>query len=347
MGNRPKNEDGIVAIIVATIIMVILSLLTLGFARLMQNEQRQALDRSLSTQAFYAAESAINEAVSKIQDGTFTANKDRCAQGSTPFTGLVDSSIGSEYTCLLIDQAPASLEYNQSSISTTASKIIPLKAEGGTAINRIAINWDDSAITNPVYSCPSTPVSLPRLDLWPANSPGMLRVDIIPADTLNRQALINDTVSLYLYPAPAAPVSNPCAVASIDYNNHNDSNEKGQLIPVNCQTGYQPRDCDLFIDGLNARQYFIRVRAIYKPSNMSIRIYNNTSPTTPLKIVGVQVKVDATGKASDVLRRIQAHVPAYKSYPVPDFVIQTTDSICKQVSIAPAPTNTVNNSCGL
>jgi hypothetical protein len=58
-----RREGGFVSIIVCMIIMTILSLITIGFAQIMAREQRQALDRQLSSQAFYAAESGVNDAL--------------------------------------------------------------------------------------------------------------------------------------------------------------------------------------------------------------------------------------------------------------------------------------------
>ena len=56
-----KNQDGIVSLIVSITIMIIISLVVISFARLMRTEQEQALDRQLSSQAFYAAETAVND----------------------------------------------------------------------------------------------------------------------------------------------------------------------------------------------------------------------------------------------------------------------------------------------
>jgi hypothetical protein len=80
---------------------------------------------------------------------------------------------------------------------------------------------------------------------------------------------------------------------------------------------------------------------------MTVRIYDNTAASNQLSIKGAQVQIDATGKVNDVLRRIQVRVPVTKSYAIPEFVIQTTDSICKQLEVSPAPTNTVDNKCPL
>lgn len=347
MKQQRRNEDGLVAIIVASIIMVILSLITLGFARLMQREQRESLDRSLSTQAFYAAESAVNDAVQKIQAGTFTGEKSDCAAGSTPFTGKIDESRGVGYSCLIIDPSPPSLEY--SSISTTDFKTIPIESETGVPISQVKIAWDDPKLpdndltnrplTTPVFSncTPAELAILPSVSSWSQLSPGILQVDLVPTDPpLSRQSLIDETLHLYLYPCAAG-------VNSINYGDHNDAIEKGKIIPVRCTRDGSPRDCEVSINMNDAeanRQYYVRMRSIYRATGVSIRVFDKDA--AQLALVKSQTLIDATGKVADVLRRVQVRLPDMKSYATPDFVISTTNAICKQVQYT--PTN-VTDSC--
>lgn len=358
MKHPHKNQDGLVAIIVASIIMVILSLITLGFARLMQREQRQALDRSLSTQAFYAAESAINDAVQKIQDKSFTADKTTCAQGATPFTGQIDPARDVNYSCLLIDQSPPSLEYSEVGISDF--KTIPIQAETGEAITSVKVAWDDPKLpdtdtvikpnTTPKFSdcAPASLAVLPTISNWSATSPGLLQVDLIPADPpLSRQGLIDKTLHLFLYPCSAA--SN--GTNEIVYANHTAANAKGQIVPVKCSSNGSPRDCEVAITMTLAEantKYYIRIKSLYTPSGVSVRIFN--AAATQLALSKSQVLVDATGRVGDVLRRVQVRVPSYTEYETPPFVIKTTDSICKQLEITPAVgalPEVVSNSCPL
>ena len=55
-----RNQDGLVSIIIVVILMIVISIIVLSFAKVVRNEQRQTLDRQLSTQAYYAAESGVN-----------------------------------------------------------------------------------------------------------------------------------------------------------------------------------------------------------------------------------------------------------------------------------------------
>jgi Tfp pilus assembly protein PilX len=65
-----QNEQGLVAIVIVSTIIVILSLMTIGFSRIMDRELRQALDRELASQAHYAAESGLNDARRYVAQAT-------------------------------------------------------------------------------------------------------------------------------------------------------------------------------------------------------------------------------------------------------------------------------------
>src|SRR5688572_5036935 len=114
-----KQESGLVSIVVTTIIMLVLTLVVIGFARLSQREQRQALDRQISTQAFYAAETAVNDARDKLKTASAAVLGDEymddCDEFSTAvgLTGqrVIDAAAGVSYSCLMVDPSPTSLEF--------------------------------------------------------------------------------------------------------------------------------------------------------------------------------------------------------------------------------------------
>jgi Tfp pilus assembly protein PilX len=90
--NIRHAEQGLVSIVVTMIFLIVLSLIVVGFAQVARREQRESLDRQLSSQAFYAAESGINIAKSAISDssGTYSSNnavlndKGSCGPDGTP-----------------------------------------------------------------------------------------------------------------------------------------------------------------------------------------------------------------------------------------------------------------------
>jgi len=335
-----KNEEGLVAIIVATIIMIILSLITLGFARLMEREQRQALDRSLSTQAFYAAESGVNDVEKAIRAGTLKTDRDKCdpsvgIAGDNVFTGTIDAGLTSQYSCLLVLQHPPTLEYTNGSINVNSSKIVAVSDAVGDSISQIKFSWTGSDLT--VGTPLDCTIAFPSFGSWPHDT-GMLRVDVVPADPpLTRAGLISGAITLFLYPTAAG-----CGTDTVTYAANSSDNTKGSIVAVNCLNSSPPfadgrkYACEIGITMAAAEQkhlYYLRMRSVYKPSEVSVRLFN--SANTQVSIKDAQVQVDSTGRVADVIRRIQVRIPIKITFPVPDDALETTNSICKLIGVAP------------
>jgi len=336
--------------------MIILSLVTIGFAKLMQREQRQANDRSLSTQAFYSAESGVNDVVNYMKDKTKPplTQKTTCDVSSNPANtspfknGAVNSAIGSTYTCLLINPEPPSLEYTQGAVSTETSTVVPIKSTTGAKIAHVEVYWDDPLLPGtisggagtPVYNCPATPVVFPvnsGSGAWPVGRPGMLRVDLVRTDAgnLTRAKLISNQITLFLYPTACGGTG----TNSIAYSNSIASN--GQVVLVKCSavnSDALPHDCKLSIDfGLAADQsseYSLRVKSIYRKSDMTVRI--KSASGDGLKFKDAQVLIDSTGKATDVVRRIQVRVPINPPGNVPEDPLRAMGPVCKLLQVYPA-----------
>lgn len=329
-----KKEQGFVSIIVASVLMILLSLITIGFSRYMQREQRQALDRQLSTQAFYAAETAVNDVYQAISDGTpIPEEKTLCDTTDWPTVGA-DGTIDAGrpeivYTCLTYDQTPTNLVFTDS-ITTEGSKIFPVQPKvAGDTVQTITLSWNGelgSTTVDPSQdSCVTSPDVLPAS--FAAGSIPMLRLDIIEAPTggFDREQLINRTASMYLYPKTCG-VSAPTNVAFTDHIGP----LKGNIVNINCSGG---SGCETTIDNLGADRYYVRVRSVY--TNAETMTVEATSSGPIFEFKNAQTVVDATGKSNDVLRRIETRISNAPDYRVPEAVIESS-GICKLIEIAPA-----------
>jgi Tfp pilus assembly protein PilX len=83
------NESGFASLVVASVLIVVLSLMTVGFAQLMRSNQTSALNKQLSDQAYYAAESGINDAAQAYNAG-YSLSKTAC--GANTDTSISDST---------------------------------------------------------------------------------------------------------------------------------------------------------------------------------------------------------------------------------------------------------------
>ena len=204
--NINKNESGLASIVIAVLIIIILSTLVLGFLQIIRREGRKSLDRQLSSQAFYAAESGVNDAAKAISQQNYTGNKITCApltSGPPAITGpdsnVLSNTNNVKYTCLLIDQKPGSLAYK--GIKTDRSTSFPIVSSDGQPITAITFKWRDTTVPSAAYRLPTDNKFTPKSS-W--NSVGILRVDIVPTGVLSHGSLVSAGRTYYLYPNGAS-----------------------------------------------------------------------------------------------------------------------------------------------
>jgi hypothetical protein len=354
---RQSNQEGFVAIIVASILMVIMTLITIGFTQIMQREQRQALDRQLSTQAYYAAETAVNDFYVALQaayaDPTTYSFPEKqkfdCSTADFPAIdgGKLDGEEGDiSYTCLQYDLDPETIELNNGSIETDQSKVVPIRlsdSSGGNNIQQITLGWehqDGSFNLGDETSCgvdqnnfPSTrPESVPimRIDLLRLPRSGS-------GQPINQQDIIEETPNLYLSPKSG------CGTNETNFSEHDEPDEKGKIVQVNCAPNDEGRDCELQINidlpaGRMTDQYVMRLRSIYANANATISA-QDTLTGDRTELTDAQVLVDATGKANDIVRRIQVRLQAIErqetEYSIPEPVFQAMEGFCKVLTVTP------------
>ena len=360
---RENREQGFAALVVAITLVIVLSLLTVGFAQLMRNEQNQVTNRQLSNQAYYAAESGVNDAAKALQLG-YTKHKTSCGpETSAEVTPLYDTTaswpylsdqnVGStdtQWTCLLIDPAPTSLEYKQ--VDTVTPNIFTASGADGTPVKRLTFYWQDSAPGVTSFRG-STDTSFPPAGGWGA-APGVLRIAITPltntaAVPLNRANLIADTYTAFLYPSGDGTSGHS---GTGTYTT--DPTKQGDIISGHCNTlnttATNPRYCSVTIDFSADTTHFgggtpilFDLRSIYTPTDVKITQDDGT-PGDLIRFSGAQAEVDSTGRAQDVLKRIQVRIPLRDTYYSPAFSLGSLDGICKQLVL---PFEQTANGCPL
>ncbi|HSX00197.1 MAG TPA: pilus assembly PilX N-terminal domain-containing protein [Patescibacteria group bacterium] len=322
------KEQGMVSIMVTMILMIVLSLIVIGFAQISRRNQRQQLDRQLSTQAFYAAESGINDAYKVINDrlvaGQSIPNKLGCPNTGVyaGFDNTLDTNANVEYSCLLIDATPASVQYGDiGSVST----VVPIKSADGNAISTLNIHWQAKDVATPITNCPTSSNGVFSTNAnWQCGY-GVLRVDLVPVtgNALTSETLRQTTMSNFIVPMRANGAAGPIAFKA----NATNANNRFGLACTNT-------DCGLTITGMNANYYYMRVTSIYK--NVSLQMSGTTSAGNPLKFEGAQALIDSTGKAQDVLRRVQVRVPLMgdSKNALSDYAVQSISGLCKRFAVA-------------
>jgi hypothetical protein len=330
-----RSEQGMVSIVTTMVLMVVISLIALGFAQISRRNQRESLDRQLSTQAFYAAETGINDARKVISDavaaGTPISDKTTCdGTGVAGFyAGLnpdIDTSLGVKYSCLLVDSAPTSLSYTDIGMAAT---VIPMISASGTPLDQVELHWQSKETGgSPTSGCPTVVANVfTPAPAWTCGY-GVLRVDIVPTDgsSMTIDSLQRDTMTFFAVPFSSGGVNTVNYPTTVPASSTNTNNRIG----IQCDN----TECSLTIGNLSASSYHLRVSSIYKDVALG-KVVARDGTGAQLRISGAQAVIDSTGRAQDVLRRIQVHVPLRSTSrnDLTDYAIETTGAICKRYSI--------------
>jgi type II secretory pathway pseudopilin PulG len=332
MKNTSRDEKGFASIVIALILIIVLSLLTVGFAQLARREQQNALDKQLATQAYYAAESGINDAYKDVQSGLITdqppsptpnINTDKCigaplTNGShndiTPGSGV---SSGVAYSCVLVNMQPPTQVFN--GVSPNADQHETFSTNG--SLSSLTVYWgsaDNKTTSRPALG-PLTPSGS-----W--NSPAVLQLSITPLGAVDRGSLISNAFTVDLYPSNGG--------GAVNYDPAN----QGQIIGGHC-TGSGTYPCSVTIGNLSGgpnESYLVHIINYYDVSNISLGNLRDTS-NTQLDFQDGQIVIDSTGTARSTLKRLQVYLPLTETAPLPPYSLEG-QNLCKRFSTEPTLT---------
>lgn len=356
-----RGQDGLASIVVVTILTVIITLISLGFARLMDRAVVNSENRQASNVATYAAQSAINDVATYIKTNT-TAYSSNCVGNSSligsssspgPFyndANLSNTSNRSiQYSCLLLNQTPNDLVYQQ--LPSNSSRLVKMTTSAWPgSLDKIMFSWQPS--NSQITGYPSSTPTLSDETTW--NSPAnnyipMLRATLYPipsGDSISGVQANSKTV--FLYPQPASGT-----VPAISYTGLAD----GSLVPVPCTTtvaaasfnGTADYTCNVIINNLSlAAQpsavdfFYVRLMPIYNSADVKIKA--NDMWGQSVNFVHVQAVVDVTARSDSVAKRLQARVgigsvgtgaPDDNLSPTdnlaPEYTVRSANAICKRL----------------
>lgn len=341
MSNKHRlkhNQDGFASIVIALVLILVLSLLTVGFAQLARREQQTALDKQLAGQAYYAAESGINDAVLGIQgntkagipptitSGTPNVNTNNCLNAPFITNGAssLSNTYGVSYSCVLVNLQPPSIQYDN--VGPGSDRYLSFTTTSTGATSDFTVQWVSTDGQTNYPNDPST--GFQPAGSW--NHGPVLQVSITPLTNTSRQALTTNTMTAVLYPAQhgtnAASYSSytlsPYAASSVVSN-------EGKVISGRCSTATAGYQCQATISGVpgGTGPFLIHLYNMpYDTANVNI---NGQSAGVPIKFIDGQAIVDSTGKDKNVSKRLLVHIPINPDYPVPNFSVEG-QSVCKR-----------------
>ena len=336
---------------VTMLLMIVISLIVLGFAQISRSEQRQSLDRQLSTQAFFAAESGVNDArqivMGELASGQGVPEKDQCSPTTeyptTKANPTIDAANNVTYPCLLVTTHLKTLIANVP-LADGISPSVKLPLEPATSsINTLHINWAPSSTpsTTDFNKCSTSIPSGPTASsgyFVPTSSwkcpIGVMRLEIVATDSLSGSALANSQKVMFLY-----PVRSSAGAVNQSYAASN-----GAVIRANCAN--VTSGCNVNLTGLNGgSKYMVKISAVYASGKVTMTATNGAGNS--LEFANAQVQIDATGRAQDVLRRIQVRLPLQDSSATPDYAVESGTPICKRFQYSPyVPVENANDIVG-
>lgn len=308
---RKLDEQGFASIVIALILIIVLALFTIGFAQLARREQKSALDKQLATQAYYAAESGVNDMQKKLPELELSGNPagpDNCQPGG-PVTIGPDVN-GVQYTCVLVNLKPPNLLFDNIQPETMRYIVSSTTATPSS----ITVSWG-SADNHTSFPGNAGGGFTPLKDWNDANRPAVLQFSVTPLNDLGRENMMANTRNYYLYPTSTGNGSNDIIVAA------------------NCNISRGKYPCQATISGIpgGTGPYLFRIIGHYDPSHVSIS--GKDAAGAALGFDG-QRQIDATGKAHEVLKRIQVRVPKKPSFDIPKDALDS-GSTCKHFATDP------------
>src|SRR3989344_771404 len=141
-----RNERGMASIIVVFSLVILLSLVSISFTKLMDRNLQQVVNEQIASAADYAAQSAINDVTAYLKDNpSDITNYSKCAGSGSlldkaefkQYIGSSNLSPDTKYTCILVDPSAPSLSYQ--GLTAYKSKVIKTKTNPQTS--KMLVSW--------------------------------------------------------------------------------------------------------------------------------------------------------------------------------------------------------------
>ena len=327
--SHTRDQRGLVSFMVTMIMMLVISLIVIGFTQVTMRNRREQLDRQLSTQAFYAAESGVNAAADIVKASLLTPSgvkaQNTCTGTSYPAT-MLNSNPSVGYTCLLVNPNVPSIVTNANPQTSSVFPLNPVTSTGvATKLTQLTFTWSAAQGETASNSGCQTLGHFPKNDASYRCAFGLLRVDLmrVVGGGLSAGTLAANTVTLYMQPLASGH-------SSQTINNFNSP----KAIIVGAQYNSTSKTYTATVSlapAAQTTQYYMRITTLYRDSPRIV--VDGVNVGTDVSFAGAQAIIDSTGKAQDVLRRVQVVVPLrqYDSI-IPEGAVQSVADVCKQFS---------------
>lgn len=355
MAKMISSRKGAVSIFVVVFTALLITIVTVSFARLMLREQQRASSNDLSQSAYDAALAGVEDAkraLAKYEQLTgadarpdlsnCSAVPDLLGISNPAGQGVTvgDSALQQAYTCVLIQ---LQTDDYLGSLGADQSQLIPLRSSGD--FNIVRLEWfsrDDVAGATVVDVPPiGTDVELIASSAWSPQRPPVMEAQIVQTGTSfsldqfdhddSRSADQSNTNTLFLYPVQLATNHQRMFTGDTRLSSAADRPSEARCLPdisaVRYSCSVDLRLPDEPVGGGARSNVYLRIAARYNQTDFRVTLRQGTNPVT---FDGVQPEVDSTGRASDLFRRVSARIETgARGVFYPDSAVEVTGNFCK------------------
>lgn len=388
---KRSAQSGAVSLFMVIFAMLLMSIVTISFLRIMTSDQSQASSNDLSQSAYDSAQAGVEDAkrvLLKHVENCKTLSLAACEQAAaelalpicnraiyesgvvktadySPLNGgagfpevkVQQSAVdeGGQNIAAALDQAYTcvTLVLNTEDyivpIPANESKLIPLIST--VPFQQVTLEWferNDVPNTNGAVSLLSsgTPMLSQEADAWPTNRPALLRTQFMQVGDRFSLGSFDQMVNgesnantLFLYPH-AVGLTNT-AFTQRDARKDQDGTVRA-ADPSSAPTRAQCRAsvanggyaCSITLDlptpvgGGEASVSYLRLTPLYRGSTVRVTLGGGAA------FKAVQPKVDSTGRANDLFRRVESRIDMYDTtFPLPDAAVDVNNRFCKNFGV--------------
>lgn len=277
---------------------------------------------------------------------------------SSSTSSHVDEQLDQAYTC--VKTIINTEDYVGEDLAEGQQVLIPLK--GIADYNSIRISWfnrADIARSDNKTTLPSLSVSSPQLPYnntadYPSNRPPVLRTQFIQTgasftldDFDNNDGVTSNTNSMFLYPVKGSFTNN---LNITDIDQRRSPNNEPQQVSCKDAVDDDGYACSTTINlpdpiggGPRSHAYLV-LRPFYNKTSYKVEMLDGAGAV--VLFAGVQPRVDSTGRANDIFRRVAARVePNAGSNVMPVGAVETSSNFCKEFSVTDVPEGYNPGSC--
>jgi len=292
------NQKGIASIIITMIMSLVLTLIALGFTQVSLNQQKEALDSALSTQAFYSAESGVNYQIHEIitNPTQFGASFNQSSCQKYPSNQINElNSTQEEWTCLMVNFKPSSLIYN---VQNNSAVLVPIKTNHHTNLKYINISWRNHPSAGKNFNgCQHNTNQFPSTSDYSCPA-SVLQVSVLPGNQLSNPAATPN--NYYLTPSSSGSTSN--------WSNGSDNLAQCSSYSGYCNASIPVSGSTISKNSPNDYQYYLYIIPLYSTTKLyvtaSSSVETASSQMGGYSLYNAQADIDSTGKGYNVLKRI-------------------------------------------